>query len=162
MENKYVDLTIDFREFITNDAFRFLESLSAIQKPLWGIMTPQHMVEHLIYILENSSDKRQLNLMIPKDKVERSKAFLMSNRSLPVNFKFPLLPQDGLVALKFENLEAAIAGIKNELDYFLSYLDRDGFAEVVHPFYGALNKEELLTFQFKHFTHHLRQFGYPH
>ena len=157
--NKYVNLDVNYRAFISVDALEFISALDVNQKPLWGMMTPQHMIEHLIYILENSSDKREMKLVIPEEKVEKSQAFLRSNRSLPVNFKFPLLPEDKLVDLKFINMGTAVSALEEEVTYFLIYIDSEKFTTVVHPFYGALNRDEILLFQYKHFVHHLRQFG---
>ncbi len=154
-----IRMEADQIKFLTSEVPKYLNKLKSESSPKWGIMSAQHMVEHLIYILENSSDKREMELLIPKEKLERSKAFLLSDYGLVPNFKFPLLPEGKTVPLKFGHLTEALNAWMQELDYFLSYVDDESFKTVMHPFFGSLNREEISLFQYKHHAHHLMQFG---
>ena len=49
--------------------------------------------------------------------------------------------------------------LKDKISQFLHVIDDPSFTTMLHPFFGDLDKEEWLLFQYKHFYHHLSQFG---
>ena len=50
-----------------------LSKLRPDSLPLWGILTAQHMVEHLAETIRFSNGKKTVPLAIPEDKAERAK-----------------------------------------------------------------------------------------
>ena len=81
-----------------------IDQLGETDKPAWGIMTPQHMVEHLILAVRSGNGNLEVECFNPKEKLPILKRFLMSDRDLPKGFENPLL-EKGLRKLEFSSLK---------------------------------------------------------
>jgi hypothetical protein len=134
-----------------------LKNLTMNDKPLWGIMTPQHMVEHLILAVNMSNGKFNLDCINPPEKIPTLKRFLLSSRPLPKLFENPALGK-GLQPLEYKSLNEAIEKLKEELENYYSFFDKNPAARTMNVTFGELNKEEWDVFHKKHFEHHLSQF----
>lgn len=127
--------------------------------PQWGLMTLQHMIEHLAILFEVASGINRVDVITPADKVEKTKRlFLLSDRELQRNFKAPILPAEPL-PYKYNNLEEAISSLKTKIHGFEEYYKNNPNQTENHPVFGALNYSEWLHFHNKHFTHHFKQFA---
>jgi oxepin-CoA hydrolase/3-oxo-5,6-dehydrosuberyl-CoA semialdehyde dehydrogenase len=136
-----------------------LVNLDPETKPLWGKMTVQHMVEHLILTFQMSNGNLVFDKSFnPPEKYAALKRFLMSKKPLPKNFINPAIGED-LKPLKFKNLKNAGEALNNEIDIFIKYFDRNPDITTVNVTFGPLNKNEWMKFHEKHLTHHLKQFG---
>ena len=135
-----------------------LKNLSADQKPLWGKMTAQHMVEHLIWTLQCSNGKLKLDCYTSPERLPILKRFLLSNKPLPQLFVNPAIGPD-LLPLQYSNLEEAKSELNREIEDYYIYFDENPEALTVNPIFGKLNKEEWDILHKKHFTLHLSQFG---
>ncbi len=138
--------------------FLVLKNLSSNDKPLWGKMTAQHMVEHLIYTFEGSTGVREFECFSPEDKLPKLKRILLSNRPLPKLFITPLLGEK-LMELKFDSFEVAVSELEKQLESFETYFAQNPEATPINPTFGKLNKEEWIRFHHKHVDHHFSQFG---
>jgi hypothetical protein len=127
-------------------------------KALWGNMSPQHMVEHLILAVKMSNGKLKLECINPPEKIPSLKRFLMSSRPMPKLFVNPVVGKD-LRPLKYLSLEEAVEKLINEIDDYVLFFENNPVAKPVNVTFGELNKEEWDIFHKKHFTHHLSQFG---
>lgn len=137
-----------------------LQALPADQAPLWGTLTPQHMVEHLAFTMEFSNGKRLMTLVIPEEKALKAKARLLDPEwQMPVGFKAPFMPADSLPPLQFSSKAAAIDALLQQMNDFYDFYARNPEATSVHPYFGTLNQAEWEIMHHKHFGHHLRQFG---
>jgi len=154
-----LNIDVDREAFVKHGGLELLRALDPSAKADWGMMTAQHMVEHLIYITENILGEREVQLITPEDKLPKYKAFLMGKLGFMQNFKFPLLPENELVPLKNESYEKAVSEFAGITDRLFGLLNNEGFETSLHPMYGPLNREQVIMFQFKHMTHHLMQFG---
>ena len=56
-----------------------LHQLSADQKGNWGIMTPQHMVEHLIVSTKMSNGGLHIPCRLPAEMIPKYRAFLLES-----------------------------------------------------------------------------------
>lgn len=141
-----------------------MEFLSVIQnlaedtKPLWGKMTPQHMIEHLILSVKMGSGKIKVECFNPPEKIPTLKRFLQSSRPLPQNFINPIIG-DKLLPLEYSSLDEAVTVLKNEIHDYEKFFAENPTAILTNATFGDLNKEEWDIFHDKHFTHHLKQFG---
>lgn len=142
---------------ITN-FFQFLDKLNEDTKPLWGKMTPQHMVEHLILAVKTSNGKLKVECFNPPEKIPTLKKFLISSRPLPKEFVNPYIGP-GLLPLEFGSLKEAIDNLKIEIEDYISFFRNNPQALLTNLTFGDLNIEEWEVFHRKHFTHHLLQFG---
>lgn len=150
----------DRERFIRVEVPAFLRGLSPDARPLWGIMSPRHMVEHLIYITGNLVGDRPVEVFTPAEKLPRYLEFLRSPYGFMRNFKFPLLPREETMPLVFGSLEEAVDGLDTIQDRFFDLVKSPLFTTLTHPIYGELNRGDAVLFQFKHVAHHLMQFGW--
>ncbi|KAA9333570.1 DUF1569 domain-containing protein [Adhaeribacter soli] len=136
----------------------YLEKLTAETKPAWGIMTPQHMLEHLGNTLVMVNSKKALPCVTPEEHLPAYRQFLMSEKPFAQNIPNQFIG-DGLAPLRFEDLETAKTKLLAAIESFQRFFQENPEATPMHPFFGHLNYEEWQQFQRKHFTHHFRQFG---
>ena len=141
-----------------NKYLAIIEKLSPSTKALWGKMTAQHMVEHLISAVQLGNGKLKVECFNPPEKLPALKRFLMSDRPLPKLFINPLIGPD-LLPLKFSNLDEAKENLKMEIDDYYKCFEKNPGSKFMNATFGELNKEEWDKFHQKHFTHHLSQFG---
>ena len=136
-----------------------LLKLNESTKPLWGIMSSQHMVEHLSQAVMLSNG-RLFNdkCMNPEEKLPVLKRVLMSKIALPKGFVNTVIGAE-LKPLKNRSLESAIKELNSELNLIDHYFVQNPNARPINPTFGPLNKEEWLQFHNKHFAHHFSQFG---
>lgn len=140
------------------DFIPYLDKINDGLKPLWGKMTAQHMVEHLILAVRTSNNKLKIECFNPPDKIPTLKRFLVSNRPLPKKFMNPIIGPD-LLPLEFDSLEEAITNLKIEIENYITFFNDNPSAILTNPTFGDLSREEWEIFHQKHFTHHLQQFG---
>jgi hypothetical protein len=142
-----------------NDIRSKLNQLSADNAPLFGKMSPQHMVEHLSFALKFSNGTFPQTCYYPEKIAERIKASVIdSDKELPVGFKAPMLDNDP-PERTCPDLDTAIVMLLTELELFDTYFTHHKDATPTHPTMGALNYSEWVVFHNKHFLHHFKQFG---
>lgn len=146
--------------FIEADIEVILEKLNKLepaQKPLWGSMNAQRMVEHLTDIIRISNGKNPLELLIPEDRLERMVQFLDSDKPMAQGIEVPFAGKE--VPLRTSELELAIDEFTEEwVDFQEHFEETEGRTEL-HPYYGNLNYDQWKRLHSKHITHHLTQFG---
>lgn len=127
----------------------------------WGMMSPQHMVEHLRAMMHDFLHRpEKFKLELPEEKVPRAKATLHDlSREMPQNFKTTFLPQDSLSPLEFKDLSTAKAKLFEQIELFHQFWTDNPSATRLHPFFGELDHEHWLLVNNKHFYHHFKQFG---
>ncbi|MEX2596050.1 MAG: DUF1569 domain-containing protein [Salibacteraceae bacterium] len=136
-----------------------LRSLDSDQKPEWGSMTPQHMVEHLVGSWRISNGRARVGLMFSGKELEMRRDFLFSEKPYQRNIQNPTFKDGTLPPLRKPDLNAAIDQLEDEMKTFFDYHDKNPVADEVHPVFGSLDYNGWLTFQTKHMKHHLSQFG---
>lgn len=136
-----------------------LYGLHAGVVPRFGIMTPQHMVEHLSSLFLFSNGRRPIGLLVSPEKAARFKSYLIgTDNAFPVDFDGPI-GKGVLLPLKFGDLEQAKEAFRKELANYISYYAQYPDAQPNHPALGILNKAEWDEFHNKHIRHHFYQFN---
>lgn len=135
-----------------------LKNLQVDQKPSWGKMTPQHMVEHLTLALQMSNGKINVKCISQPETLPPLKRFLLGDRPLPKEYINPYIGPD-LLPLKFSDLNEACLELEKEFNDYNKFFEANPDKETVHVTFGKLNKQEWDQFHLKHFTHHLEQFN---
>ena len=146
--------------FINADIETILDVLSKLeetQKPIWGSMSAQRMVEHLTDVVRNSNGKIILELEVPEEKIEKMLQLLESETPMPKNFVVSFASKD--TPLRHSEIELAIDELTEEWCDFEEYFESDDSKTIQHPFYGDLNYAQWKRLHSKHFTHHFEQFG---
>ena len=139
---------------------QFLKKLTLLhpdQNPLWGKMTAQHMVEHLILSLQMSNGKLIVKCISQPENLPSLKRFLLSERELPKEYVNPYIGPN-LLELKYSSLEEAVESLEMEINKYNQFFKLNPDTKTVHVTFGELNKKEWDRFHTKHFTHHLSQF----
>ncbi len=136
----------------------YLNELQSDQKPHWGSLTAQHMVEHLTYVFRVSMGKVHSTVKVEEEQINTYKEHLTNDQPLPKNQE-AFLRRERYPTLWRLNLKQSIADLKRELNSYQGYYKLLPDRKHNHPLFGALNKNEWDTFHHKHFRHHLKQFG---
>ena len=143
---------------VWNDADRAqmlqrIDRITDASKPLWGKMTADRMLAHLV-----ESAKMSVGELQCKPKILPIRWFPLKQLVLyviPFPKGSPTSPE--LLA----GAEAPVSDLKPELqrliDKFVARRDREDWP--LHPAFGKLSREAWGKLTYKHFDHHLRQFG---
>ena len=138
----------------------YLNQLSEETKPLWGNMTPQHMLEHLEYSTRISSGEIQdIEFSTPEKIMEKVHATLYNYRKMPRNFGAPERLEQELKQLKHDSLDTAKTKLLEAYDDFEAYFKEHPDATLKNIVFGDLNRYEWNLFHRKHYNHHFEQFG---
>lgn len=136
-----------------------LEMSQSSDKPLWGSMTLQHMVEHLALVYQRCYDGVTYDIVSPADRLDKLKIFLKGKHALAQNFKAPFLPEEP-TPYNSETLAEAIAKLVEARKAFNDFFkSKPTDFTVNHIVFGALTYPEWIRFHDKHVGHHLAQFG---
>lgn len=149
-----------YNTFLKEALIPLIQKLDPEQKAAWGLMSPQHMVEHLSMIFAISNGKFQFPISADQAKLDRRKArFFAEDLPFPRDIKVSALPKDKTLPLRFANMTEAIAVLEKELNRFWTFFGENPEATNVHPVFGNLNETEWIEFHARHCRHHLMQFG---
>lgn len=136
-----------------------LQHLSLQSEAKFGILSPQHMVEHLTLTLKMAAGRIPIPEIVPTEKqLAQKQALLFTNFPFPQGIKAPGLP-DTLLDLRYPNLETAKAELIKSYDAYQLLFQENPMKHTPHPGFGPLNFEEWELFHAKHMDHHLGQFG---
>ena len=136
-----------------------LQHLSLQSEAKFGILTPQHMVEHLTLTLKMSAERIPIPEFEPTEKqLARKQALLFTDLPFPQGIKAPGLP-DTLLDLRYPDLETAKAELIKSYDAYQLLFQENPTKHTPHPGFGPLNFDEWELFHAKHMDHHLGQFG---
>lgn len=139
--------------------FKLLKELKSDSVPLFGKMTPQHMVEHLMLAISFSNGRSPQPIMVDERVAKTIRHYTIhSDREMSVGFKAPMLGED-LLPLAYPDLQTAIEHLQKELDLFDEYFIKNPNSKPISPVIGELDHKEWIIFHNKHFTHHFKQFG---
>ncbi len=149
-----------FVDIDRNSLESYLNKLSEDSKPLWGNMTPQHMLEHLEYSTRISSGEIQdIEIATPEKILEKVHATIYNYEKMPRNFGAPERLEKELEQLKHENLDTAKQKLLEAFDNYVAYFKAHPEATLKNIVFGDLNRYEWNLFHRKHYNHHFEQFG---
>ena len=134
-----------------------LSRLSNSNKPLWGKMNAQEMVEHLSDMLMMARGTGNFTIDVDAETIARRQQFLLSDKEMAKNIAVPFTKE--LIELRNDELELAVDEFTDEWLNFIELYENNPDASVVHPYYGALDFNLWLKMHDKHFMHHFKQFG---
>lgn len=146
------------QSFLKGEALSLLQELKEDALASFGLMTPQHMVEHLIWVTKTTIGRKG------EPDGEPTKSQLYFQKFINNGAVFQYRPKEGaskedLKALKYGSLEEAIAQVGPAIDRFYQYYEENPGAIAYNPIMGELTQEQLETFHAQHYRWHLHQFG---
>jgi hypothetical protein len=143
-----------------DDVPSLLEKLGPDTAPLWGQMTAQHMVEHLVLLTKFSNGSLEAKTYTDPDIWLQRKLWLMSDEPFARNIKIgPQEGQEGPGPLRWGSLDEARDKLLTEMERYTAFWADDPAVQPPHPAFGPLDRDEWQQFHRKHFTHHFVQFG---
>jgi len=137
----------------------YLSKLTEDTKPKWGIMSPQHMIEHLEMGFQNAMGKTKLEVVTPQEQLEKYQDSLWNYHPMPKNFQLPILKKGETEELRFAGLAEAKEAFLKAWDEYEAYFKDNPDAETNNAVFGSLDKDHWDLLNRKHFHHHFEQFG---
>ncbi len=141
---------------------QLLDQIVSEEQRLWGVMSPQNVIEHLGGAILSSAKGRKGKVMLPPDVAPKAKArFFNSYYPFPRNVKMPgtqNLPTEA-PPLRFSSMAEAREKFDGAVQFFLKQLEVQPEQTSTHGYFGDLTMTEWLQFHVKHLEHHLQQFG---
>ncbi len=155
-----VQKTCPFKEVSYEYLENSLAKLTENSKADWGIMTPQHMVEHLALFIDMAMGKIEIKeVLTPEDKIERAQESLYTYDPMVKNFSHPILRKGELEDLRHPDLANAKAELLATFQAYEEYYKKNPEATHLNPIFGELDKEMWDLINRKHVDHHFNQFG---
>jgi len=139
---------------------RALTNLTENTKPKWGILTPQHLMEHLEDGYKILAGKNQdFDIATPEKILEKVHNSLYNYEKFPRNTHFPTLKKGELENLKHPDLSTAKQKMLEARKEYLEYFKENPDAKLKNMVFGHLNRYESYLLERKHLNHHFEQFG---
>ncbi len=136
-----------------------LENLTEQTERTFGIMSPQHMVEHLILTIKLSYGRIKLPEFEPNEKrLMQKHALIYTDLEFPKGVRAPGIGEN-LLDLKFPDLTTAKSELLKSINEYHDFFEKSPNEQTIHPRFGKLTFAEWELFHKKHFEHHLGQFG---
>ncbi|MEO6347433.1 MAG: phenylacetic acid degradation bifunctional protein PaaZ [Aquaticitalea sp.] len=152
-QETFVELTDDKIE-------ESLGKLTQDSKPKWGIMTPQHMLEHLEYTYKIASGEIQdFEVATPEKILEKVHTSLYNYEKFPRYTNFPSLEKDKLFDLNHPDLDTAKQKLKEQREKYVEFFKENPDAKLKNLVFGEINRYESYLLERKHLNHHFEQFG---
>ena len=146
------------RNFLVKELPEILKKLSPEAKGNFGLMTPQHMVEHLVVLMKITAKRYEGDR--EKELNERQAWFQKFIRSGAVLKHRPSDKTSAdLPPLKCSSLEETIALMPEAVQRFYDFWEANPDYIPYAHFMGEVSFEEVELFHYMHFRFHLWQFG---
>ena len=137
-----------------------LSQLTPETPALWGNLKPQSMIEHLVEAIEYTNGKRTAAVHVSQEEADSNKQSLVYG-DVVISTGAKRYLADATKTKRYKNLPTAIEQLNKEIDAFEHFFTRPG-KTAIHQHFGAMNRDEWITWHGKHFTHHFKQFGLLH
>ena len=147
-----------YEDFLKNTAQDAIQRLTPETKGLWGKMKVQDMVEHLEVNVIASTILELPPAEIPSERQKQARGLIYTDVPMARNLYNPTL-QYGLPPLKYSSLDIAIEKLLTKITVFFKSFEKKPSGHSLNMFLGDLNYAENVAFHYKHFKHHLTQFG---
>jgi oxepin-CoA hydrolase/3-oxo-5,6-dehydrosuberyl-CoA semialdehyde dehydrogenase len=148
-----------FFEYDLTEFERMTLGLTEENKASWGIMSAQHMLEHLDYFNRVALGEIDCELVTPEEKLEKYTESLYNHYKMPKNFQLALLKKGETEDLRYASLEEARQAFLESLSKVDTYMKSNPDYRAFNPTFGHLNYYEWKLYARKHFGHHFEQFG---
>ncbi|EAZ81188.1 DUF1569 domain-containing protein [Algoriphagus machipongonensis] len=136
-----------------------LSQLKEDSKKNFGIMTPQHMVEHLTITMKISSNRIPYPDFTPSEKqLQQKKALLHTDLQFPQGVMAPGIGER-LMPFKHSDLETAKEKLLSSIEEYENFFKENPSNHTNHPRFGLMTYQEWELFHPKHIEHHFGQFN---
>jgi oxepin-CoA hydrolase / 3-oxo-5,6-dehydrosuberyl-CoA semialdehyde dehydrogenase len=137
-----------------------INKLTQDSKPKWGILTPQHLLEHLEQGYRIMSGEIQdFEIATPEKILEKVHHSLYNYEKFPQGTAFPTMKKGELEDLIHPDFEIAKAKFFEARAAYQSFFKENPEAVMKNMVFGELNRYESYLLERKHLNHHFEQFG---
>lgn len=141
---------------------QLLNKVESEKQRLWGIMSPQNLMEHLGGVFYATAKGIKGKVVLAPEAIPKVKArFFSSYYPFPRNIQMPGAEQKPAKApaLRYRSLEEARGKMNTAVQLYLRQLESQPEQTATHGYFGDLTMKEWLHFHVKHVEHHLQQFA---
>lgn len=138
----------------------YLHKLTENSQPKWGLMTAQHLVEHIEMSLKIASGEIQnFEIATPAEHLDKVNEMVFNYKKMPQNHKHPLMKAENLEDLQHPDLATAKQKMLISFDEFEQFFKENPTAETKNAVFGLMKKFDWDLLNTKHLNHHFEQFG---
>jgi len=149
-----------FVEMTDEKVAECINKLTENTKPSWGILTPQHLLEHLEQGYRIMSGEIQdFEIATPEKILEKVHNSLYNFDKFPRGTQFPTMKKGELEVLIHPDFETAKAKFFEARENYKTFFKENPQATMKNMVFGVLNKYESYLLDRKHLNHHFEQFG---
>ncbi len=145
-------------QFLKEEYISLLQQLSDNEVGLWGVLSPQGMIEHMTDAFGNAYGRIKLPAQTPEAILPRMRTFALSETPFKENTKNVLMSEEPAL-VRNNSISEAIDELEKEIKAFMDYYHSNAGSKNLNPFFGEFNYEEWLHLLHKHAIHHLKQFN---
>ena len=145
-------------EFLKKEFPSLLKELADNEVGLWGVLTPQGMIEHMTDSVKIAYGRIKQPLHTKPELLERMREFVLSDKPFRENTKNAYMSETP-AALRNHSITEAIWELEKEIGHFMDFYKEHPGHKELNPFFGELNYEEQVHLLHKHAMHHLKQFN---
>ena len=150
--------TINKRDFLTDKFLKLLNTLKPDTKANFGLMTPQHMVEHLVGALESATVKYEGERVNPATEQQLGMQKFIESGSVLVHRPSDKTAAD-LPPLNHSSLEEAISLVPQAVQEFYDLHETNPDYIPYASYLGEVSFDSVEMFHYMHIRYHLWQFG---
>jgi oxepin-CoA hydrolase/3-oxo-5,6-dehydrosuberyl-CoA semialdehyde dehydrogenase len=137
-----------------------LNKLTENSKPSWGILTPQHLLEHVEEGYRIMSGEIQdFEIATPEKILDKVNNSLYNYDKFPMGTQFPTMKKDELEVLIHPDFETAKAKFFEAREQYKTFFKENPEAILKNMVFGEMNKYASYLLERKHLNHHFEQFG---
>ncbi|WP_298394577.1 phenylacetic acid degradation bifunctional protein PaaZ [Flavobacterium sp.] len=149
-----------FVEMTDEKVSECLNKLTENSKPSWGILTPQHLLEHLEEGYRIMSGEIQdFEIATPEKILDKVHNSLYNYDKFPMGTKFPTMKKDELEDLIHPDFETAKAKFFEAREQYKTFFKENPEAVLKNMVFGEMNKYASYLLERKHLNHHFEQFN---
>ncbi len=148
--------------FVHFDRARIEEALNALTEETeakWGIMGPQHMVEHFEHFARLGLRQIPGTVITPEDRLEKMQDSLWNYYPMPKEYAHPIFRKGEVEDLKHADLPTAKKAFWEAYDETEAFFKEQPNGTLLNPVFGELDKYHWFLLNNKHYNHHFAQFG---
>lgn len=146
------------KDFLNNEFPELLKNLSPKTVGNFGLMSPQHMVEHLVQAIESATVKYEGERENPATEQQLGMQQFIKNGSVLSHRPSDKTKAD-LPPLHQSSLEEAISLVPKAVQEFYTFRDDNPDYKPYASYLGEVSFDDVELFQFMHIRYHLWQFG---
>lgn len=149
-----------FTEMTEDKITECLSKLTENAQPKWGILTPQHLLEHLEQGYRiMSGEVQDFEIATPEKILDKVHNSLYNYDPFPKGTSFPTMKKGELEDLIHPDFATATAKFWEAREAYLNAFKENPEAAMKNMVFGHLNRYESYLLERKHLNHHFEQFG---